>query len=185
MNGETKTLVLGLGNPILGDDGIGWRVVETLKITLETSLASLPVETDCLSVGGLSLMERMIDYDRVILVDAISTGNHPVGFVSLSRLEQIPNPAQGHLSSAHDTTLHNALAAGRKMGLHLPKEIWVVSIETLTTYEFSEQLSLPVLTAIPEAVNTILSILSSQFPKALRSLDISQVNVPRFKETSQ
>lgn len=182
---ERKTLVLGLGNPILGDDGIGWRVVETLKKTCNESFTSLPIETDCLSVGGLSLMERMIDYDRVILVDAVLSGNHPVGFVSSSRLEQIPNPAQGHLSSTHDTTLHNALAAGRKIGVQLPEEIWVVTIEALTTYEFSEQLSPPVSNAIPEAVNAILSILSSQFSGALLSPGTVQVHVPKSKESSR
>ena len=166
MNDQRKTLVLGLGNPILGDDGVGWRVVETFRTTFETHLARQPVEFDCLSVGGLSLMERMIGYDRVILVDAALTGNHPVGFVSCSLLEQIPNPAQGHLSSSHDTTLHNALAVGRNMGAHLPGE-------AQHTYEFSEQLSPPVSDAIPEAVNTILSLLSNQIPSVLQSLGIS------------
>jgi hydrogenase maturation protease len=71
-----KTLVVGLGNPILGDDGVGWRVAEEVKRKLTFSLDP-PLEgedgeiyVDCLSLGGISLMERLIGHDRAILIDA-------------------------------------------------------------------------------------------------------------------
>jgi hydrogenase maturation protease len=55
-----KTIIIGLGNPILGDDGVGWKVVEELG-KLDHS-KSKSIEVDCLSVGGLTLMERMVGY---------------------------------------------------------------------------------------------------------------------------
>ena len=48
-----KTLVIGLGNPILGDDGVGWRVVE--EIARKTADRN-DIEVDTVSLGGLSLM---------------------------------------------------------------------------------------------------------------------------------
>jgi len=52
-----KTLIIGLGNPMLGDDGVGWRVAE--KVCRELP-ADESVIVDCLSLGGISLMEHLI-----------------------------------------------------------------------------------------------------------------------------
>ena len=51
-----KTLMIGLGNPILGDDGVGWRVAE--EVTRKTNRPA-DIEVDCVALGGLSLMERL------------------------------------------------------------------------------------------------------------------------------
>ena len=61
-------MVIGLGNPILGDDGVGWRVAEEIA---RNTINQPDVEVDCASLGGLSLMERLTGYERVILVDSI------------------------------------------------------------------------------------------------------------------
>ncbi len=61
-----ETLVVGLGNPILGDDGVGWRVIDELD-ELDHEGASL--QQAC--VGGVSLMELLVGYRRAIIVDAI------------------------------------------------------------------------------------------------------------------
>jgi len=51
--------VIGLGNPILGDDGVGWVVVHEIESRIG--------EVDHLSLGGLSLMERLIGYEVVAI----------------------------------------------------------------------------------------------------------------------
>jgi hydrogenase maturation protease len=158
-----KTLIIGLGNPILGDDGVGWRAVEAFCDLYGSRLTGQSIEIDFLAVGGLSLMERMVGYDTAILVDAALTGNHPIGFVSCSPLEQLHKVTQGHLSSAHDTTLQNALAVGRKMGAALPDEIWVITIEAENTYEFSELLSPPVERAIPQVAEIVNLLLTKEY----------------------
>jgi len=66
-----KTLVIGLGNPILGDDGVGWKVAKELTTLIDPDTS---VEIDCASLGGLSLMERMLGYQRVIVIDSMETG---------------------------------------------------------------------------------------------------------------
>ena len=114
-----KTLVIGLGNPILGDDGVGWHVAEAVaRLTSERP----EVEVDCVSLGGLSLMERLTGATRVILVDAIFTGNAPVGTVRQLTLGDLPDLTTGHSASVHDTSLHNALSVGRSMDIALPDD---------------------------------------------------------------
>ena len=140
--GAAKTLIVGLGNPLLGDDGVGWRVAEEVERRLpksvQTSEVSGPVEIDCLSLGGLSLMERMIGYDRVILIDSIETGQRPTGSVRRFALDELPDPTAGHSASAHDTSLLTALQMGRAMGVALPDRVIVVAIESPHVYDFSE-----------------------------------------------
>ena len=166
MNAEAPTapaspiLILGLGNPILGDDGVGWRVAEAVQDELtQLNFNSQLYEIDFLSVGGLSLMERMVGYDCAILIDAILTGQAEAGTVSRHSLDELPNRALGHLTSSHDTTLHNALAVGRKMGAHLPESILVVSIEAGSVFEFSEDLTPPIAKAVSIAANQVIKLL--------------------------
>ena len=153
---ESKTILIGLGNPILGDDGVGWKVVEYIQ-----QYCSLPtsVEIDCLALGGISLMERMIGYDRAILVDAIVTRQKPIGTVLQLEIDDLPDQAGGHLTSAHDTSLQIALQVGRSMGVKLPEQISFVLVESQNVYEFSEELTLPVKSAVPEAAKIVMNIL--------------------------
>ncbi|NLZ00969.1 MAG: hydrogenase maturation protease, partial [Pirellulaceae bacterium] len=69
-----KTLVLGLGNWIVSDDSIGLRVAAELAKVL-ADREDVEVSEDYW--GGLRLMERLVGYDRAIVIDAISTGAAP------------------------------------------------------------------------------------------------------------
>ena len=185
MNQEQKTLIVGLGNPILGDDGAGWQAAEQVRVCLPqaglqqtnrptgASPENTPsIEVDCLALGGLSLMERLIGYDRAILIDTILTGQAPVGTLSVVPLESITQRKAGHLSAAHDASLYEALEVGRTMGAHLPEQITVVAIEAEHVYDFSENLTPPVAAAIPQAVQAVLQILESwQTSSTLQDVD--------------
>jgi hydrogenase maturation protease len=155
-----KTIVIGLGNPILGDDGVGWKVMK--QLTPHFSRIMPHIEADCLSLGGLSLMERLIGYERTILIDAIQTGQHPVGTVTRYRLEELPDHTAGHLGSAHDMSLQTALKLGHSIGARLPDEVKVVGIEAERVYDFSEELTPPVAAAVPKAVQLVLELLQRQ-----------------------
>jgi len=151
-----KTLVIGLGNPILGDDGVGWKVAEELSHVIG-HLSLVKVETA--SLGGLSLMERMLGYDRVVLIDSMETGCSPVGSVLKFPLASLPDPMVGHSASAHDTSLSTALKTAERLGTSTPKIVEVVAIEAQNVYDFSEELSPSVAAAVPEAVQMVLDIL--------------------------
>jgi len=162
-----KTLIIGLGNPILGDDGVGWVVAEQVRAALSNpqsqTLNPQSIEVDCASLGGLSLMERLTDAERVILVDAIFTGTQPVGTVSRFSLTELPDLSAGHSASAHDTSLRNALHVGREMDILLPKDedVTIVTIEAEAVYDFGQELSPAVAAAVPLALKQVLDLLKN------------------------
>jgi len=153
-----KTLIIGLGNPILGDDGVGWKVAAEVEKKVQNH-PSFELEFDYLSVGGLTLMERMIGYPRVLIIDAFESKHHPSGTVQLLTLDQLPQSSLGHINSSHDTSLQIALSVGRRLGADLPEKIYILGVEARITYDFSEELTPEVEAAIPTAVDVILEFL--------------------------
>lgn len=180
----TKTLVIGLGNPILGDDGVGWKVAEEVSRNLPLTPNSLSspqavsprqacgpdggtplqgeggiVEVECLSLGGLSLMERLLGYERAIIIDSMETGQSPVGSVRTFPLASLPDPMAGHSASAHDTSLITALKTAECLGAAIPQRVDVVAVEAQNVFDFGEELSPAVAAAVPEAVQVVLNLL--------------------------
>jgi hydrogenase maturation protease len=157
-----KTLVIGLGNPILSDDGVGWVVAQNVEIKLAGSLPEVRVE--CFALAGISLMEQMIGFELVILIDSLNTGNYLQGEVVSFTLDSLTDLTHGHSASAHDLSLKNALVMGRSMGVLLPDDqnIHIVAIEAKHVYEFGEVLSPKIEAAVPQAINEVLKLLGVQ-----------------------
>lgn len=151
-------IVIGLGNPILGDDGFGWVVAEAVRARIGAQVPNLDIE--CLSLGGLSLMEQLVGYDEAILIDAIHLGHTPVGTLHVISLEDLPDDMAGHLSSGHDTTLKTAIQMGKSLDAHLPDAITIVGAETSNSFDFSEELTAPVQAVVPTAVEKVLQLLN-------------------------
>ena len=107
-------------------------------------------------------MERMLGYQRVILVDSMESGQGAVGSVRVFPLLALPNPMVGHSASAHDTSLMTALQVARSMGAEVPERVDVVAIESKNTIDFSEELSPKVAAAVPVAVHKILDLLKKE-----------------------
>jgi hydrogenase maturation protease len=160
MKQTMKTIIAGLGNPLLGDDGVGWKVAQEVKQRLDDGST---VVVECYSLSGLSLMEQLIGYDRVILIDSLNTGRHEQGEVVTFTLNTLEDLTYGHSASAHDASLKTALGVGRSMGEALPadNEIHVVAIEARHVYDFSEELSLEVAASVPVAVQKVLDLLAA------------------------
>ncbi len=148
--------MVGLGNPILGDDGVGWVVAEQVRNQLPPGL---PVDVDCLSLGGISLMERLIGYQRAILVDAFISDEEQ-GSIIVAKLDELPNVSSFHLTSVHDVSLQNAMEMGRQLGADLPTDVTVVGISASHIYDFSEELSPPVKDAVPKATAIVVELLT-------------------------
>lgn len=147
-----STLVLGLGNPILRDDGVGWRVVEAAREKCRDD----GVEFDTVALGGISLMERLIGYQRAVLVDSIQTAGGAAGAVYRLTLDELPTL---HADAIHDASLKAALELGRRLGARLPDDITVVAIEARDLLDFGEMLSPAVEAAVPTAVALVLESL--------------------------
>jgi hydrogenase maturation protease len=146
-----RTLILGLGNPILGDDSAGLKVAEIVRQRMALD-PSIEVSEDY--AGGLRLMERLIGYDRAIIVDAICTGTHPPGTVLRLNSDDIPTQ---HTASTHDINLPTALRLAATMNLKIPERVRIIAIEAENVLDFSEQCSPAVTLALPRAADAVLA----------------------------
>ena len=152
-----RTLVIGLGNPVLGDDGVGWHVTRALRARRDRE-PGVVIEECCR--GGLALMERMVGFDRVVVVDAMRSGRVPG---TLAELGIADLPTQ-HSASAHDVSLQTALAVGRAAGARLPPDtsVLLVGIEADDTETFRETCTPRVAAAVEEAVTLVQDALDRE-----------------------
>ena len=151
MSNSERTLILGLGNPILSDDAVGLRVAEALEPFVGRE-PRVVLERDYW--GGLRLMEHMIDFDRAVIIDAICSDS-PAGTIHLLHPDGIRTQRS---ASAHDVNLKTALELGRAAGAYLPPDdrILLVAIEAEDVQTFSETLTPQVEAAVPAAVEEVL-----------------------------
>ncbi|MGD0861536.1 MAG: hydrogenase maturation protease [Candidatus Limnocylindrales bacterium] len=158
-----RTIVVGLGNPVLGDDGVGWRIADEVEgrlSALRQAGGDCPaVQIERLGVGGLRLMEFLDGYDVAIVIDAAEFPDRPLGEVRSCALEELDCRAAGHLDSAHDASLVTALALGRRFGVSLPASIQTVTVQVHSTDVFSEQLTPAVQAAVPAAASAVVALL--------------------------
>jgi len=144
-----KTLILGLGNPILSDDSVGLRVARELANRFNQPDVTV-MET---SVAGLDFLDLLVGYDRAIIIDAIQTKEGKVGQVY--RFEPEVFDATRHASTPHDVNFATALELGHRLGLDLPQRIAIFAIEVQNVISFSEECTPEVMTAIPVCVRMI------------------------------
>ena len=117
------TLVLGIGNLLLGDDGVGVWLVRRLQ---EAYRFAEPV--DLLDGGtlGLELLAHVADCERLLVLDAATTGAAP-GTVVVLRDGDVPAVLRSALS-AHEASLCDLLAASTLLGT-APREFVAIGIE--------------------------------------------------------
>jgi hydrogenase maturation protease len=147
---SVRTLVLGVGNPILSDDGVGIHVARKLK---EMNIPGVTVEE--LAASGLELLDLVVGYDEVIIVDAIQTkGGRPGDFYEL---EEKDFERSIHGSSPHGINIATALALGRKIvSDKMPKKVLFIAIEADDVVNVSERLTQKVQEAVPSIVDKIV-----------------------------
>jgi len=145
-----KTLVLGLGNPIMGDDGVGLRIVQEVRRRL-SDCTSVDVE-ECYAAGP-TLLDFIVGYDVLVFVDSLVC-DAPRGTVLQPRREQLPD--QPATIDAHGMGLLGVLNLGESMALHVPGKLSIVAIAVDADPEFGETLSPEVEASIPAAVERVL-----------------------------
>lgn len=150
---KASRLLLGIGSPIVCDDGLGFRVVE------EVRAMGLPdLDVDQQSVSGLDLIEIMMDYKRVVVVDAIVTGQYPAGTVMVLEPEDFKNTLHG--TNPHEVNIHMAIELGRRLSPErMPRDIRFVAMEVKDVWTVSDALTEDVERAVPLAVRTVLELL--------------------------
>jgi hydrogenase maturation protease len=151
---SVRTLVIGVGNPLVTDDGVGLRVADAVRGRL-ADRENVDVAFD--ACGGLSLMERMIGYDRAVVVDAM-VGGSTAGRIHRGSATSL---VTRRCASAHDVDLATALRLGEHLGAHLPTlaDIAIIGIEASDLETFGERCTPAVAEAIPRAVDAVLAAL--------------------------
>ena len=157
------SIIVGLGNPILSDDGVGWRVVHAVRARMQSEGANGAVEIREACVGGLSLAELLIGYRRAVVVDAIMTDGGVPGTVYHLKLTDLPGTLNS--ASAHDTNIITALRALRRFGAKLPfdRDIDVIAVEAQDVWTFSEQCTPAVEAGIPQAVSVVMRLFEEEY----------------------
>jgi hydrogenase maturation protease len=150
-----RTLVLGLGNTICGDDGVGIRTAQALK----EDVCGLEAEVAETTAAGIGLLDTIMDYERMIVVDAIQTKGGKAGQVYRLGLEDLP--ASLHSATLHDVDLPTALELGRRLGMEMPREVIVYAVEVADVATFREGCTREVERAIPEVASLVLQELKS------------------------
>ena len=150
-----RTVIVGLGNPILSDDGVG---VYAARLLAER-LAGAPVVVSESSLGGMRFLDLLAGFERAIIIDAIQWRHGPVGTVyRLSVDEAVPTV---RAVSFHDISLGTALALGHKVGIPLPTEIVFLAVEAGDTLTVSERCSPEVQAALPVVVRLVMDQLAA------------------------
>ena len=129
-------VVVGLGNTILSDDGVGPHVVSRISPAL-----ALHPELECveLSLGGLALLDVLRDRRWAVLVDCLDTGDSPPG--TIRRLSERDVRGSARLVSYHDLSYPMALRMGRVLGWSLPTDVVIIGIEGRNVNEFGSTMS--------------------------------------------
>ena len=147
-----KTLVLGIGNDILGDDGVGIHVARAVARKISAKEARVE-ET---GAAGLSLLELIKGHERLIIADAILTDNTQVGKIHRLTLKDLAKT--NNSITPHDAALATTLEIGNSLFPgEMPREVVVYGVQTSNVEQFSGKMSPAVKAAVPEVVRLILA----------------------------
>jgi hydrogenase maturation protease len=151
-----KTIVLGVGNPILQDDGVGIHVANELKQHVNHP----DVTIDEAITGGMNLLDLITGYDKAILIDLVNIRGAKDGEVKRLLLS---NFSSAHSDNPHDVSLMEAIKLAEKLGeKRLPKEVVIIGIVLKKIpYIFGENLSPKIAASVPKAVEMTLNEIKS------------------------
>jgi len=145
---NNATLICGIGNPMLKDDRAGIEVAERIE------RSGLPVDVEIIYGVGFEVLDKIMGYDEVIIIDACKIG-HPPGTIIEASVDDI---FTDHLlASSHAVTLGSTLKVGYDLfPQDMPGKLSILLIEAEDYFEFTRDCSPKVVEAI-EKVEAMLS----------------------------
>lgn len=147
-----KTLVLGIGNDILGDDGVGIHVAR--EVAQRITSADVTVEET--GAAGLSLLERIKGYQRLIIADALLTDKTEAGKIHRLTLRDLA--ATNNSVTPHEAALRTTLEIGESLFPgEMPRDIVVFAVQTHDVDHVTGKMSKAVEAAVPDVVKLILA----------------------------
>lgn len=149
MASQNRFLILGIGNEILTDDGIGPKIVNVLSKKFEGMGADF---LTC-SLGGLDVLELIKDYEAVVLIDAIRTKGGIPGDVYLFEPSDFKETL--HLSNLHDIDFLTALKLGEQLNMNVPSWVRIVAVEIIEDLVFSNEFTEPLKKRYPAILKEV------------------------------
>jgi len=147
-----RTLVLGIGNSILGDDGVGVHVAQELARIIKDE----NIDVRDVSVDGLNLFDFIIGYDKLVVIDAIVTDGGEIGEIYRLKPEYVCDPSRSAISP-HHFNLATTIEIGKRLFPNeMPEEVIVFAVGTLEVAQVTEEMTEKVKKAVPRAVNLVL-----------------------------
>jgi hydrogenase maturation protease len=129
---------LGLGNPVLCDDGVGLAVVAALRQLLNS--APIPgVDVLASTRAGFELIDLLRDYRRAILVDCVTMPDPRPGRVRRLGLDDVAGSSR--LVNAHELSIGVAFQLAERMGIRMPTEVEILAVEAADTCTIFEGLT--------------------------------------------
>jgi len=147
-------VIVGLGNEIAGDDGVGIHAAQAIGDLLTDSS---DVDVVALPWAGLALLDVLRGRSTAAIVDCLTSGMRPPGTVV--RLDEEGIAGSVRLNSFHDISFPTAIALGRRLGWEMPERIAIWGVEAEVVDIFSEDLSPSVAGAIEAVVGEVLGFI--------------------------
>ena len=134
-----KTLLIGMGNPIVTDDAVGIMLAHDVGAALGPRPDVDVIEECC--IGGLNLLDLVAGYDRLIALDSIKTRDGVPG--TWYRFDATDLRETMNLRNVHDANFATAMELGRTVGMRLPDngDIHIIAVEIDDNINFGEGLS--------------------------------------------
>ncbi|HAR96888.1 MAG TPA: hypothetical protein DCR97_13145 [Deltaproteobacteria bacterium] len=149
---KNKTLVIGLGNTLLRDDGVGIYVAREVTRRVGNLDNVDVVEA---SIGGIGLIDLMQGYDTVYIVDALKRADSVPGKTLRCGIEALGDPT--YVGGPHFLDLRTAVELGKQCGFKMPPRIEIFAVEIVDNMDFSESLTPEVEKAVPSLVADIVA----------------------------
>jgi hydrogenase maturation protease len=158
---DARTVVLGLGNPVLCDDGVGLAVVAALRRLLMA--APIPgVDVLASTRAGFELIDLLRDYGRAILVDCVTMPDPRPGTVRRLSLDDVAGSSR--LVNVHELSVGVAFQLAERMGIRMPAEVEILAVEAADTCTISEGLTPAVEAAVDPLAREIYEDLRRRAP---------------------
>ena len=151
---RNATLILGLGNAILCDDGVGIKVARRIRQT-----GPHPgIDVKEAELAGFALIDLLEGYERAVVIDAVRLRDAKPGEVVVFD-SGLLEPSL-HLVAGHQIDLPTALEMGRRLNRPVPGVVSIVGVQVQDDRTFSESCTPPVEAAIDEAAAVALGIVA-------------------------
>ena len=161
-----ELLVLGIGNVILKDEGVGIHVIHEIE---KNKLLSSEIDIMDGATGGYFLLNDIIEYKKVILVDA-ALEDSPVGTINIIHPEYSSDYPP--LLSAHEFGLKNMIDA--MIFLETISDMYLVTISANEFQEMSMDLSPKIKSCLPQIIDTVVDLANNLYQESKTECEILQ-----------